>query len=192
MGRFEGQGGPNRRRRGMQETEMDGREAHGEGTGHEGGGCCGEGGSADHRAGRESPRTMGMMGRGGGPTAVMRERMARMYDGEQEEDGEGRHAGLEAGLAMSEAMNACIDALQRIGRGDLPPGAGEVPGLRRAFGDWLAKVEAEAEAALSGGEAEVAEVAAALGVGEESALFVLARLAAEGRVTLVARRRTRS
>jgi hypothetical protein len=66
------------------------------------------------------------------------------------------------------------------------------PELRHMFGEWLKGLEVKAEAAVAEGEKDATALATALEIDEHSARYVLGRLAAEGKVTLLARRRSRT
>ena len=63
------------------------------------------------------------------------------------------------------------------------------PELPQAFGAWLKDLEGKAEAPVSEGEKDAAALATMLGIDEDSARYVIGRLAASGKVTLVARPR---
>ncbi len=56
--------------------------------------------------------------------------------------------------------------------------------LRSLFNDWLGEIEAMTlEAIAASGSADPDGIAAALNIGRDSAIFVLGKLAREGRIT---------
>jgi hypothetical protein len=59
------------------------------------------------------------------------------------------------------------------------------PELQQAFADWLKELEAKAVALLAKGAADGAQLARSLNVTEASALYLLHRLAASGRIALI-------
>ena len=63
------------------------------------------------------------------------------------------------------------------------------PELQQALGAWLKDLEGKAGAPVSEGEKDAAALATMLGIDEDSARYVIGRLAASGKVTLVARPR---
>ena len=61
------------------------------------------------------------------------------------------------------------------------------PALDEAFQAWLRQMEDKALAAVAAGEQDAGGLATSLGVDEESARYLLTRLAAEGKVAMFAR-----
>ena len=59
------------------------------------------------------------------------------------------------------------------------------PELQDAFADWLRELEAKALAAIGKGEKDTVALAAALKIGEDSARYLLTRLAAREAITLI-------
>ncbi len=90
---------------------------------------------------------------------------------------------------MQQMMGMCAEMLGAI-RQTTAMAAFATPALEHMLGEWLKDLEDKAEAALAAGEKDAAALATALGIDEDSALYVLGRLAANGKVTLVARPRT--
>lgn len=60
------------------------------------------------------------------------------------------------------------------------------PGLQQAFREWLAELEVKALGILANG-ADTAKLAQSLKMTEESALYLLNRLATSGKITLTAK-----
>ena len=133
-----------------------------------------------------SPMAMGMamakkmMSQGSSPMEMMQKRMAQ----------KGQAGGPpQMQQMMQMCMGMCSEVLNAI-RQTTAMAAFTAPELQHAFGEWLKDLEANAEAAVAEGEKDAAALAATLGIDEESARYVLGRLAANGKVTLVARPRT--
>ena len=82
---------------------------------------------------------------------------------------------------MQMGMGMCSEMLDAIRQ------TAATPALQQAFSAWLKDLEDKAETALVEGEKDAAALAAALGIDEETARYVIGRLAANGKVTLVAR-----
>jgi hypothetical protein len=120
-----------------------------------------------------------MMGGRGRPMEMMQKMMAQM--------GEGGGA-PQMPQMMQMCMGMCSEMLSAI-RETTAMAAFATPELRLAFGEWLSALETRAEAALAEGEKDTVALATALGVDEDSARYVLGRLAADGKVTLIARPR---
>jgi len=85
---------------------------------------------------------------------------------------------------MKMCMGMCSEMLTAIKRtADLSALA--TPELHRLFTEWLETLEAEALEALGeSGETDAAALARALNIGEESAAWLIAHLAKEGKVAL--------
>jgi hypothetical protein len=88
---------------------------------------------------------------------------------------------------MQMCMGMCSEMLSAIHQ-TTAMAAFATPELRQAFGEWLKGLEAEA--AVAAGEKDAAALATVLGIEEDSARYVLGRLAGDGKVTLVARPRS--
>ncbi len=117
-----------------------------------------------------------MMGQGGSPMEMMQKMMAQMGEG----------GGPPQVMQMCMSMHAeMLDAIRQT----TAMAAFATPALQQAFDAWLKDLEGKAEAAVAEGEKDVTALAAALGIDEESARYVFGRLAANGKVTLVARLR---
>lgn len=83
-------------------------------------------------------------------------------------------------------MGMCSEMLDAI-RQTTGMAAFATPALQQAFSAWLKDLEDKAEAAVAESEKDVTTLAAALGIDEETTRYVIGRLAANGKVTLVAR-----
>ena len=152
--------------------------------------CCnqdeGQKQATEHDPPEGGPMAMGMgmarkmMGQGGSPMEMMQKMMAQMGQG-------GGPPQMQHMMQMCVGMHAeMLDAIRRAAA----MAAFATPALQQAFDAWLKALEDKAAAAVAEGEKDVAALAAALGIDEESARYVLGRLAANGKVTLVARPRT--
>jgi hypothetical protein len=113
-----------------------------------------------------------MMGQGRGPMARM---MAQTGSSEEAMQ-----------MPMQQMMGMCSEMLDTMGQ-TTAMAAFATPALQQAFSAWLKDLEDKAETALVEGEKDTAALAAALGIDEETARYVIGRLAANGKVTLVAR-----
>ncbi len=152
--------------------------------------CCNQDNQqkqATERGTAESgPMAMGMgmarkmMGQDGSPMEMMQKMMAQMGQG-------GGPPQMQQMMQM--CMGMCSEMLDAI-RQTTAMAAFATPALQQAFDAWLKDLEGKAETALAAGEKDVGALAAALGIDEESTRYVLGRLAANGKVTLVARPRT--
>ena len=116
----------------------------------------------------------------GGPMAMMQKMMAGMGQGE---------GAAPMQEMMATCMGMCSEMLGAI-RQTNALAVFAAPELQHVFGEWLQALESKAEAALGEGEKDATALAGVLDISEESARYVLARLAASGKVTLAARRRT--
>lgn len=124
-------------------------------------------------------KMMAQIGHGGGPMEMMQKMMAQMSQGEGKPP-------------MDKMMGMCMGMCAEMLTGLRQTNALAVfatPELRHVFGEWLTDLENKAEALIAQGEKDAGALASALKIGEDSARYVLARLAASGKVTLVARSR---
>jgi hypothetical protein len=87
---------------------------------------------------------------------------------------------------MSMCMGMCSQMLTAI-RETNALAVHATPELQSAFVDWLSAIEEKALAAMKESEKDAAALGAAIGVSEESARYVLTRLAASGKIALVGR-----
>ena len=115
-----------------------------------------------------------MMGQGRGPMARMMAQTGLSEEAMQ--------------MPMQQMMGMCSEMLDTMGQ-TTAMAAFATPELRQAFGAWLKDLESKAEAAVAEGEKDAAALAVALGTDEDSACYVIGRLAASGKVTLVVRPR---
>lgn len=133
------------------------------------------------RESAESPMAMGMakkmmeqMGQGGGPMEMMQKMMAQMSQG----DGK---------LAMEKMMGMCMSMCSEMMTSIRQTNALAVhatPELQQAFGEWLKRHEDKALELLARGAVDASDVAQSLKITEESALYLLNRLATSGKITL--------
>lgn len=119
-----------------------------------------------------------MMGQGRGPMAMRQRMMAQPGSSEEAPQ-----------IPMQKMMGMCSDMLGAMGQ-TAGMAAFATPELQQAFGAWLKDLEGKAEAAVAEGEKDAAALATMLGIDEDSARYVIGRLAASGKVTLVARPRS--
>ncbi len=127
-------------------------------------------------------KMMGKMGKEGpGPMAMMQEMMAKM--------GHGAEGGPQMPPMMQMCMGMCAEILSAI-REINALAVFPAPELQHAFADWIRELEGQAATVLGDGEKDAAALAAALGVSEESARYLLARLAESGKAALVGRLRS--
>lgn len=89
---------------------------------------------------------------------------------------------------MQHCMRLCSGMLDQI-RQTNAMAVFATPELRHVFAGWLEGLEGRAAAMIADGEKDAAALAAALDIDEESARYLLGRLAASGKATLVARPR---
>lgn len=122
-------------------------------------------------------KMMAQMGQGGGPMEMMQKMMAQMSQGEGKPPME---------KMMGMCMGMCAEMLTGL-RQTNALAVFATPELQHAFGEWLKDLETKAEAAVAQGEKDATALASALNLSEDSARYVLSRLAANGKVTLVAR-----
>lgn len=86
---------------------------------------------------------------------------------------------------MQKCMSMCSEMLSAI-RQTTAMAVFATPELEHTFNEWLKDIEAKAEASVLGGAKDAVALALALKIDEGSARYVLDRLAANGKVTLVA------
>ena len=155
--------------------------------------CCKQGDgqkpAAASDAGEAGPMAMGMAmgkkmtGQGRGPMAMWQRMMAQTGSSE-----EAPQIPMQK-MPMQQMMGMCSDMLGAMGQ-TAAMAAFATPELQQAFGAWLKDLEGKAETAVAEGEKDAAGLATALGIDADSARYVLGRLAADGKVTLVARPRS--
>ena len=139
-------------------------------------------------SGGGSPMAMGMgmakkmmaqMGQGGSPFEMMQKMMAQMRSGDDKPQME---------KMMGMCMGMCSEMLTVIHQINAIA-VFATPELRDAFAGWLDQYEEKVVAALADGDKDTAAFAAAVGLGEDSVRYLVARLAAIGKIDLVARLR---
>jgi hypothetical protein len=135
-----------------------------------------------------SPMAMGMgmakkmmaqMGQGGSPFEIMQNMMAQMRSGDDKPPME---------KMMGMCMGMCSEMLTAIPRINAM-GVFATPELQNEFAGWLDQYEEKVAAALAEGDKDTAALAAAVGVNEDSVRYLVARLAASGKIDLIARLR---
>ena len=143
-------------------------------------------GAAKEASGGGSPMAMGMgmakkmmAGQGGSPMEMMQKMMAQMRAGDGKPPME---------KMMGMCMGMCSEMLTAIHRISAMA-VFATPELRDVFADWLEQHEGKVAAALADGDKDTAALAAAVGLGEDSVRYLVARLAAAGKIDLVARLR---
>jgi len=145
-----------------------------------------KGSKAKGAGGESSPMAMGMtmakkmmsqMGAGGNPMEMMQKMMAQMRQSEDKPPME---------KMMGMCMGMCAEMLTAI-RQTNALAVHATPELQQAFGDWLKEVERKAEVAISQGEKEAGAIASELNITEESARYILNRLAQQRKITLSAK-----
>lgn len=115
-------------------------------------------------------KMMGQTGHGGGPMEMMQKMMAQMSQG----DGK---------PAMEKMMGMCSDMMTSM-RQTNALAVHATPELQQAFGEWLNGLEYQALGLLAKGAADASDVAQSLKITEDSALYLLNRLATSGKITL--------
>lgn len=125
---------------------------------------------------------MAQMGKGSpNPMAIMQKMMGQMAEG-----------GQAPPPMMQMCMGMCAEMLTAIKRTS-EMAAFASPELQSLFSEWLKTMEGQAIRQLQEkGAADLADIAKVLGVGEDSAAFLLARLAKDGKITLRAEPRAGS
>lgn len=137
----------------------------------------------DKEQGSGGPMEMGMgmakkmmaqMGKGGpNPMAMMQKMMGQMAEG-----------GEAPPPMMQMCMGMCAEMLTAIKRTS-EMAAFATPELHQMFAEWLETLEGEALRHLrEKGATDLTGLAGALGIGEESAAHLAARLAKDGKITL--------
>lgn len=144
--------------------------------------------SQPEQGGAANPMMMGMgmmkkmmskMGQGGeGPMAMMQKMMGQM--GSQKEG--------EAGNSMQNMMGMCMgmhsEMLAAVHK-TASMAAFATPELHMLFGEWMESLEREALTAMADkGQMDVATLAAALKISEESAIHLVSHLASKGKAVL--------
>jgi len=119
-------------------------------------------------------KMMAQMGKGGpNPMAMMQKMMGQMAEG-----------GQAPPPMMQMCMGMCSEMLTAIKR-STEMAAFASPELHGLFAEWLGATEDQAIRHLQeNGATDLAGLAEALGIGEESAAYLLANLAKQGKITL--------
>lgn len=121
-------------------------------------------------------KMMGQMGEAGGPMAMMQKMMAQM------KPGEGSKPPMEQMMGM--CMGMCGEMLTTIQK-TAAMAAFATPELGKMFGDWMVTLEGKAlETLKQTGATDAAGLAKALGISNEGAVYLIARLAKAGKVSL--------
>jgi len=140
-------------------------------------------------AGGGGPMAMGMgmakkmmaqMGQGGSPFEMMQKMMAQMRSGDDKKPAMEKMMGM--GMGMCSEMLSAIHRINAMA-------VFATPELQNQFADWLGQHEEKVAATLADGDKDIAALAAAVGLGEDSVRYLVARLAATGKIDLVARLR---
>jgi hypothetical protein len=140
-------------------------------------------------SGAERPMEMGMgmakkmmaqMGQGGSPFEMMQKMMAQMSEA-------GKPPAMDKMMGM--CMGMCSEMLSAI-RQTNALAVHATPELEQAFGEWLTDLDGKAQALIATGPRDAAALAKALNVTEASTNYLLARLAKQGKITLVAQKKT--
>ncbi|GGE80996.1 hypothetical protein GCM10011533_36720 [Streptosporangium jomthongense] len=120
-------------------------------------------------------KMMGQMGKGGpSPMAMMQKMMAQM--------GQGQEGGAQMPPMMQMCMGMCSEMLTAIKR-TTDMAAFATPELQNLFTEWLETLEEEALRHLEeGGETDVAGLAKALNISEESTVYLVAHMTNSGKV----------
>ncbi len=117
-------------------------------------------------------KMMAQMGQGGGPMAMMQKMMAQMKPGE---------GGLPP---MEQMMGMCGEMLATM-QHTAAMATFATPELRDLFSHWLESLEAQALAALKDkGELDPAQLAQALKISPDGALYLLIQMARQNKVSL--------
>jgi hypothetical protein len=119
-------------------------------------------------------KMMAQMGKGGpNPMAMMQKMMGRMAEG-----------GQAPPPMMQMCIGMCAEMLTAIKRTS-EMAAFASPELHDLFAEWLGAMEAQVIQHLQKkGATDLADIAKRLGIGEESAAYLLAHLAAQGKIVL--------
>ncbi len=119
-------------------------------------------------------KMMAQMGNGGGPMEMMQNMMAQMSRGEGK-------AQMEKMMGM--CMGMCSDMMTSM-RQTNALAVHVTPELQHVFREWLKQLEDKALGHLAKGTVDAASLSRSLKITEDSALYVLHRLAASGKITL--------
>jgi hypothetical protein len=95
----------------------------------------------------------------------------------------GQTGGVASRSPMAKMMGMCAEMLATIKHTNALA-VFATPELQRIFAEWLKQLEDKVTAMLVEGDKDTAELANSLGVSEESARYVLAQLAASGKIAL--------
>ena len=129
----------------------------------------------------DKPDEKGSQAKGAGgessPMEMMQKMMAQMRQSEDKPTME---------KMMGMCMGMCAEMLTAI-RQTNALAVHATPQLQQLFGDWLKEIEKKAEAAISQGEKEAGAIASKLNITEDSARYILNRLAQQGKITLSAK-----
>ena len=123
-------------------------------------------------------KMMSQMGQGGSPMEMMQKMMEQMH-----QQGEGKPP-MEKMMGM--CMGMCGEMLSAIKKTNALA-VWATPELQKAFAEWLEVTESEAMKLVTNGNTDTASLAAALKLSEESARYILTRLADKGEITLAAK-----
>lgn len=126
-------------------------------------------------------KMMSQMSQGGSPMDMMQKMMAQMSTGEGKPPME---------KMMGMCMGMCGEMLNAIKQTN-SLAVHATPELEQAFGEWLKRLEGEALGVLATGTTDAASLAKALDISDASALYLLNRLAASGRITISGRVQTK-
>lgn len=144
------------------------------------GNCCGP---AKSESAESTPMAMGMgMAKkmmsqmGGSPMEMMQKMMAQMSAAEGKPPME---------KMMGMCMGMCGEMLSAI-RNTTALAVSATPELQRVFEEWLQTAEAKTMELIREGTTDTAALANALKVREESARYILGRLAEQGKIKLYA------
>ena len=94
--------------------------------------------------------------------------------------------GVASKSPMAKMMGMCAEMLTTVRHTNTLAGFA-TPELQQIFAEWLNQLEDKANVQLGEGDRDAAALARALGVSEDSARYVLARLAASGKIALSGR-----
>ena len=122
-------------------------------------------------------KMMSQMGQGGSPMEMMQKMMAQMGQGDGKPPME---------KMMGMCMGMCGEMLSAIQKTNALA-VSATPELQHVFTEWLKATEEEAMKLIASGTVDNAALASALKLSEESARYVLTRLAESGKITLAAK-----
>jgi hypothetical protein len=126
-------------------------------------------------------KMMSQMGPGGGPMEMMQKMMAQIGQGEGKPPME---------KMMGMCMGMCAEMLTAI-RQTNALAVHATPELDKAFGEWLKRLEDEAFGLLAKDTVDAATLASSLKISEESAVYLLNRLATSGKIALAGKVKTK-